>query len=256
MLSTTSLQADSVSVAGALSVSGATTLSSTLGVTGNATFSANAKAASLTITGAATIGSTLGVTGATTLSSTLSVTGSTTLNGATYVYNSFQVGTSSTNRNSIFYGALYIGSATAYLNNVSGDFHTNVGFYSDSYITAGATGSSSDARLKSGIQTISADRALSLLMRLRGCEWTWNEKKSYLAGKHGSGLIAQEVAPVMPWMVLDLNGELSLTYNSLWGIAVPVMKNHEQRIADLERENKQLKEKVKQLENRNHASQQ
>ena len=268
VLSTTSLQADSVSVAGALSVSGATTLSSTLGVTGNATFSANAKAASLTITGAATIGSTLGVTGATTLSSTLGVTGSTTLsstlsvtgsatlNGATYVYNSFQVGTSSTNRNSIFYGALYIGSATAYLNNVSGDFHTNVGFYSDSYITAGATGSSSDARLKSGIQTISADRALSLLMRLRGCEWTWNEKKSYLAGKHGSGLVAQEVAPVMPWMVLDLNGELSLTYNSLWGIAIPVMKNHEHRIAELERENKQLKEKVKQLENRNHASQQ
>ena len=100
---------------------------------------------------------------------------------------------------------------------------------------AGAAASSSDARLKDGIEAVSAERAISLLTALRGCEWTWNEKKVYLEGQHGSGLIAQEVQKVMPWMVLDLNGELSLTYDSLWGIAVPVMQSHESRIQELER---------------------
>mgnify|MGYP003342026984 CR=1 FL=1 len=53
------------SIAGTLGVTGATTLSSTLGVTGNTT-----------------VGGTLGVTGATTLSSTLGVTGTSTFTGA------------------------------------------------------------------------------------------------------------------------------------------------------------------------------
>jgi hypothetical protein len=61
-------------------VTGAATLSSTLGVTGATTLSST-----LGVTGATTLSSTLGVTGATTLSSTLGVTGDATLSSALFV---------------------------------------------------------------------------------------------------------------------------------------------------------------------------
>ena len=133
--------------------------------------------------------------------------------------------------------------------NVGGTIHSIGGIDSNSYITAGATGSSSDVRLKDNIEEVSAVRAIELLSALKGKEWTWNDKKEYLSGKHGSGLIAQEVLPVMPWAVLDLNGEYSLNYNTLWGVAIPVMQSHEQRIEALERENKELKRKIEILTN-------
>ena len=146
---------------------------------------------------------------------------------------------------SAFINMLSVGSNV----NVGGTIHSVGGIDSNSYITAGATGSSSDARLKDNIVEVSTTRALQLLSALKGEEWTWNSKKEYLAGKHGSGLIAQEVLPVMPWAVLDLNGEYSLNYNTLWGVAIPVMQSHEQRIEALERENKELKRKIEMLTN-------
>ena len=108
------------------------------------------------------------------------------------------------------------------------------------YITAGAAAASSDARLKDDVKAIDPARASALLAALRGCEWTWNGLKEFLAGSHGSGLIAQEVAKVLPWAVIDLGGELSLNYNALWGIAVPVMQDQQRRIKDLERRVSQL----------------
>lgn len=218
-----------------LSVSGATSLGSTLGVSG-----------------ATTLGSTLGVTGAATLSNNLTVSGTTTLNGSTFVYNSFQVGSAATNRNSIFYGYLYIGSATSYINYVSGNsgLHTNVGFYSDSYITSAATGSSSDRRMKDNIDAVCSDRALSVLMQLKPCEWEWNDRNPNLAGKRGAGLVAQDVADVLPFAVMDLGDYLYLNYSVLHAYEIAGLQNHESRIEALEKENAILKEKVKQLEAR------
>ena len=57
------------------------TIGGTLGVTGATTLSSTVGTGALTVTGAATVSTTLGVTGATTLSSTLGVTGVTTLTG-------------------------------------------------------------------------------------------------------------------------------------------------------------------------------
>lgn len=127
----------------------------------------------------------------------------------------------------------------------TGTIYSATGIYSDGYVTAGAAASSSDARLKDDIQSISHERAISLLTQLRGCEWTWNYKKDYLAGKHGSGLVAQEVEKVMPWAVLDLNGEYSLNYNTLWGVAIPVMQSHEERIKYLENRVQELESKLR-----------
>lgn len=156
------------------------------------------------------------------------------------------VGSSASSKNLTIYGTLYFSGSTAYLSYSSANsgIVSSVGIYSNTYVNAAASASSSDARLKDGITTVSADRAISLLTALRGCEWAWNGKKAYLEGQHGSGLIAQEVQKVMPWMVLDLGGELSLTYNSLWGIAVPVMQSHEERIKALEAEVEDLKKKL------------
>ena len=115
------------------------------------------------------------------------------------------------------------------------------------YITAGTAAAASDARLKDDIKTIPAVKAIRLLAALRGAEWIWNGKHECLAGKRGSGLIAQEVEKVMPWAVLDLNGELSLNYNTFWGVAIPVMQAHEARIKSLEKEVEELKTKLKKI---------
>lgn len=72
-------------IGGTLAVTGAATLSSTLGVNGLATLGSLSVSGTSAHTGAATFGSTLGVTGAATLSSTLAVTGTISVgtNGAT-----------------------------------------------------------------------------------------------------------------------------------------------------------------------------
>lgn len=112
---------------------------------------------------------------------------------------------------------------------------TYEGLVSAGYITAGAAASASDARLKDKIRTIQPEKALEFLALLRGCEWVWNGKHPSLEGQRGSGLIAQEVQKVMPWAVLDFDGELSLNYNSFWGIAIPVMQAQQRQIEKLER---------------------
>ena len=104
--------------------------------------------------------------------------------------------------------------------------------------------------MKDNIKSVGFDEAVSLLLKLKGREWDWNGKKTYLAGKHGSGLVAQEAAGVIPWAVLDLNGEYSLNYNTLWGVAIPVMQSHEERIRNLERENAELRSQVAYLTNK------
>lgn len=147
---------------------------------------------------------------------------------------SLYVGTSSNIKNLTLYGKVYWGTAYIEYNSTASALHANSGLYCDSYITAGASASSSDARLKDNITAVSEERALSILSSLRGAEWDWNDKKSALAGLHGSGLVAQEVQKVMPWAVLDVNGELALNYNSLWGVIIPVIQSMKARIEELE----------------------
>ena len=86
-----------------LGVTGATTLSSTLGVTGATTL------ASVGVTGAATVGTTLGVTGAATLSSTLGVTGAATFNSTDYL--KIPVGTTAQRPTSLATGQIRMNSS-------------------------------------------------------------------------------------------------------------------------------------------------
>ena len=58
-----------------------------------------------------------------------------------------------------------------------------------------------------------------------------------------------EVQSIMPWAVLNFNDELSLNYNSFWGIAIPVMQSQQKHIEKLERMVNQLEKTVEELKN-------
>lgn len=137
------------------------------------------------------------------------------------------------------------GSTSYYLSlNTSNQFHFSHGVYSDSFMIAGGSASSSDARLKDKIEDICSDRALSVLMQLKPKEWIWNEKSACFAGKRGAGVVAQDLLDVLPFAVMDVGEYLSVTYNVLHAYEIAGWQNHEKRITALEQENKELKKKL------------
>lgn len=134
--------------------------------------------------------------------------------------------------------------------NVAGTIYSIKGIYSSGYVTAGAVGSSSDRRLKNDVEAISAKRASEVIMALRPCEWVWNEKHSTLEGRRSAGLIAQEVSDILPDMVIETNGELSLLHNVLHGYQISMLQDHETRIEELEKEVAALRKENTELKSR------
>lgn len=171
----------------------------------------------------------IGIAGNATISGGLSVSGTTAFDDEVYM-GSHTLYLDSAEENSIWYDEdddiVKFGFSTYAL-------FAN-GIKSNSFITAGAAASSSDARLKDNLTAIPQERALSILSAISGKEWDWNDKMTAFEGQHCSGLVAQEVQKVMPWAVLDYNDTLSLNYNCLWGIAIPVIQNLMHRVEELE----------------------
>ena len=94
----------------------------------------------------------------------------------------------------------------------------------------------SDARLKDKIATVSAEESMNILRQLRPASWNWKKD-----GNRSYGLIAQEVAPILPDMVT--NGEhLHLQYNHLHAFEIGAIQH-------IDSEVEQLKRKVAELEN-------
>jgi len=78
--------------------------------------------------------------------------------------------------------------------------------------------SSSDARLKNGIETIKS--ALATVEALRGVTFTWNESNAPAVG-----MIAQEVKEILPEIVTeDDKGYLGIKYTNMIGILVEAIK--------------------------------
>jgi hypothetical protein len=93
-------------------------------------------------------------------------------------------------------------------------------------VTAPNFVSSSDARLKSEVETI-AD-ALALVSALRGVRFTMD-------GSRQIGVIAQEVEPVLPEVVRDNEaGQLSVAYGNITGLLIEAVKELTARVAALE----------------------
>ena len=94
-------------------------------------------------------------------------------------------------------------------------------------VTAPNFVSSSDARLKSEVETI-AD-ALVLVGSLRGVRFTMD-------GSRQIGVIAQEVEAVLPEVVRAdaQTGQLSVAYGNITGLLIEAVKELAARVADLE----------------------
>ena len=94
-------------------------------------------------------------------------------------------------------------------------------------VTAPNFVSSSDARLKSDVETIA--NALALVCALRGVRFTMDDSRQI-------GVIAQEVEAVLPEVVqADADtGQLSVAYGNITGLLIEAVKELTARVAALE----------------------
>jgi hypothetical protein len=93
-------------------------------------------------------------------------------------------------------------------------------------VTAPNFVSSSDARLKSDVETIAG--ALAPVCALRGVRFT-------MGGTRQIGVIAQEVEAILPELVHeDPSGQLSVAYGNITGLLIEAIKELTARVAALE----------------------
>ena len=93
--------------------------------------------------------------------------------------------------------------------------------------SAAAVTAFSDRSLKRDIQTI--EHAIDLVKRMRGVSY-----EMINTGALGIGVIAQEMQEVVPQVVLDNNGILSVAYGNLVGVLIEAVKEMSARIDELE----------------------
>jgi hypothetical protein len=211
---------------GVLAASGNATVGGTLGVTGAATFgSTGSFAGVVTASAAPTLGGHLAnktyvdaqdalrlpLTGGT-LSGNLAI-----VNGTTQMR--LTLGSS---------GGYFYGEATqAGWANSAGTARVSWNISTGDFTAAGNVTAYSDARLKENVQTI--QDAVSLTKRLRGVFYDRID-----TGEHGVGVIAQELREVLPQVVSDNDGTLSVAYGNLVGVLIEAVKELSARVEALE----------------------
>ena len=225
------------SVAGALAVTGSTTLGSSLDVTGAATLSST-----LDVTEATTLGSSLDVSGAATLSSTLAVTGNITGNNLSNT-NTGDVCASNHNGQGYYSSGSNMRAKFVRYQNYTeaNDFHvgTNWAFtgtddggsepyllfkYGSTHLASLAYGGDtgwrwySDKRLKQDITDY--PYALEKVLQLRAVTHRWKNSPN---GDPVGGFIAQDVKQIFPGLIdqVEEEGYLTMTYTAL---IVPIVK--------------------------------
>lgn len=239
--STTTLQAG-------LNVTGATALSSTLSVTGATTLAANglnvgsgqlnvtggnvAMSGNLTVTGSITTGantaSSLSVSGSSALT-TLSVSGTSALTGATTMVGNLTIQSGSSER------SITLGSTGGYFfgNSTTNGWKDSAGNAKVSWDTSGNFTAAqnitaySDARLKQNVMTI--DNPFDYINRMRGVWYRRIEDD-----KAGTGVIAQEVQAVIPELVHEHDGMLSVAYGNFAGVFIEALKILDARLSKVE----------------------
>jgi len=85
----------------------------------------------------------------------------------------------------------------------------------------------SDANLKTDVTTI--QNALMLVEKMRGVNYTRID-----SGKRGVGVIAQEMQEVIPEVVHDTHGTLSVAYGNIVGVLIEAIKELSDKVAALE----------------------
>jgi hypothetical protein len=224
---TGSLSLSSLTVSGTTTLNGTTDVNSTLTVgSSNASYNLNlygelrfngsANSALKYTSGTGIISTTDFVIGSSSSAKTLTVYGNSslkgavTIDGATVINNTLQVGNSSTSRSITLYGKLYFDGSTAYLNYANSGIHASVGFYSDSWVSAGGVASSSDARMKKNLRDIRL--SVEQVAEAPAVEYDWvDETKG-----SGAGSIAQYWQPLLPNNVRSMDdGHLTMEYGNI-----------------------------------------
>lgn len=203
-----------VSMSGALTVAGAQTF------TGNTIHSGT-----MSVAGATTLSSSLSVTGAATFSSTATFNGAATFNNNTLTISSTAptIRLNDTDNSGAFVHCN--SNLVGFLNN-SGNWAHYVD-QSGNFTAVGNVTAYSDISQKSDVETIVG--ALELIRRMRGVRYTRINSL-----ERGVGVIAQEMRQVLPEVIHDNDGILSVAYGNIVGVLIEGIKALEQRIRVLE----------------------
>lgn len=110
--------------------------------------------------------------------------------------------------------------------------------------TTGTINGSSDARLKTNINTMTG--SLDNILKLRGVTFNWKESSNPTKTQYG--FIAQEVEKVFPDLVgTDSNGYKTVNYIGVIPVLTEAIKTQQEEIESLKSENEQLKSTLEQL---------
>jgi hypothetical protein len=105
-----------------------------------------------------------------------------------------------------------------------------------------AYGSPSDARLKTIKETV--QDPIDKIMKISGYRFDWNDINTTLNVKEDVGVIAQEIAEVLPELTrTNENGYMSVRYQGLTALLIEGMKEQQLQIEELKNEIKELKNK-------------
>jgi len=111
--------------------------------------------------------------------------------------------------------------------------------------TAGSWLANSDGRLKTNIETISEEKALDKILKLRGVTYQWSDHATGYKRPEGTqyGFIAQELMQVFPEKVsMDNMGYYQTAYGDYDAVFVQAFKALNNKIEALQNDNTQLKE--------------
>ena len=116
--------------------------------------------------------------------------------------------------------------------------------------TPGSWLANSDGRLKTNIETISEEKALDKILKLRGVTYQWNDHTTGYKRPEGTqyGFIAQELMQVFPEKVsMDNMGYYQTAYGDYDAVFVQAFKALNSKIEALQKDNTQLKEENEML---------
>lgn len=100
----------------------------------------------------------------------------------------------------------------------------------DIVVSNGNVSTSSDAMLKTNIQPII--NALNIVEKLEGVRFDWKNSNTH-SDKRNIGLIAQSVQQVVPEVVGEHNGHLTVAYGQLVGVLIEAVKELSIQVNDL-----------------------
>ena len=140
-------------------------------------------------------------------------------------------------------GHVGIGTGSpAYKLDVAGVIHATTGIFSDGYVSAYGQSTTSDARLKKDFldTTLTVDD----IAHAPAITFLWKDRE----GKRQAGSLAQYWETVLPEVVTDIEGKKGLDYGAAALVsAITIARDvndHEKRIRELERENRELKRRL------------